>query len=141
MKRRRGRERKWTRGEEALRRRSRHRPEKSRILIVCEGRETEPNYLDGLKKEQAVARDFIIEVKKGKGGSCLAVVQQAIAERDKGAARRKDFDEVWCVFDVERAGQRGQGSEARALAGQCEIQLALSKRNGLSPIATGSSGN
>jgi len=114
------------RGEKSPRRPSPQRSEKTRILIVCEGRETEPNYLHGLRDEEAVRQYFIVEVRKGKGGSCLDVIQQAIAEREKAAARRKDFDEVWCVFDVEQASRREQVIDARTLAGQHEIQLALS---------------
>jgi hypothetical protein len=117
---------KRTRGEKALRRWSRHRPEKTRILIVCEGRETEPNYFRGLRDEEAVRQNFSVVVQKGKGGSGLAVVQQAIAEQEKAAARGEDFDEVWCVLDVEQAGRREQVVQARAPAGRHRIQPALS---------------
>ncbi|MCI0460155.1 MAG: RloB family protein [Gemmataceae bacterium] len=125
-RRRRGSGGKRTRGEKTPRRPSAHRSEKTRILIVCEGRETEPNYFRGLRDEEAVQQHFSIVVLKGKGGSCLAVVQQAIAEQEKAAARRKEFDEVWCVFDVEQARQREQVIKARALAGQHEIRPILS---------------
>jgi hypothetical protein len=101
-------------------------PEKPRILIVCEGRETEPNYLHGLRDERAVRQNFIVEVRKGKGGSRIAIVQQAVVEREKAAARRKGFDEVWCVFDVEHPGRREQVIQARNLADQHGIQVALS---------------
>jgi hypothetical protein len=117
---------KKTRAENALRRRSRRRPQKTRLLIVCEGKETEPNYFRGLRDEEAVRQNFSVVIQKGKGGSCLAVVQQAIAEKEKAAARGEKFDEVWCVFDVEQAARREQVSEAQALAGKNEIQLALS---------------
>jgi hypothetical protein len=115
---------KKTRREQALQRRVRHRPRKTPLLIICEGRETEPNYFWGLQK--AVQQNFRIVVKEGKGGSCLAVVQQAIAEMEKAAARGEDFDEVWCVFDVEQADQRAQVVKARTLAEQHGIQLTLS---------------
>ncbi len=115
-----------TRGEKTPRRPSPHRSEKTRILIVCEGRETEPNYFRGLREEEAVQQHFNIVVQEGKGGSCLAVVEQAISEREKAAARRKEFDEVWCVFDVEQAGQRKQVIKARTLASKNEIQVVLS---------------
>jgi hypothetical protein len=118
--------RKGARGEDALRRRSPHRPEKTRVLIVCEGRETEPNYFRGLREEEAVRQKFSVEVKKGKGGSCLVIVEQAIAEQKKAAARGEDFDEVWCVCDVEQAGRREQVIRAQALANQHGIRLALS---------------
>jgi hypothetical protein len=112
--------------EKALQRRSRHRPAKTRILIVGEGRETESNYFRGLRLEPAVQQKFVIVVKKGKGGSCLAAVQRALTEAEKAMARGEEFDEVWCVFDVERAGQREQVIEAQTLARQCGICLAIS---------------
>jgi RloB-like protein len=96
------------------------------ILIVCEGRETEPNYFRGLSQEETVRQTFKVVVKKGKGGSCLAVVEQAIAEFEKAVGRGEEFDEVWCVVDVEQAGQREQVLEARSLADRHEIRLALS---------------
>jgi hypothetical protein len=114
------------RREGTLRRRSRHLPERTRILIVCEGRETEPNYFRGLREEDAIRQQFSMVVQKGKGGSCLAVVQQGIAELGKAAARGEDFDEVWCVFDVEQAGRREQVIQSQALAGRHGIRLALS---------------
>jgi hypothetical protein len=118
--------RKKTRGKKPLQRRSPHRSEKTRILIVCEGRETEPNYFHSLSREEAVQQSFSVEIRKGRGGSCLAIVQQAIAERKKAAARRRAFDEVWCVFDAEQAGQREQVIQARTLAVQHEIEPAPS---------------
>jgi hypothetical protein len=114
------------RGGSFPQRRSRHRPEKIRILLLGEGRETEPNYFRGLRDEEVVKHGFSIAVQKGKGGSCLDVVQQAIAEREKAAARHEDFDEIWCVFDVEQAGQRKQVIKVQRLACKHGIQLALS---------------
>jgi hypothetical protein len=113
-------------GEKALQRQSRHRPPQTRLLIVCEGRETEPNYFRGLRDEEAVRQRFRIVVEKGKGGSCLAVVQQAIAEMEKAARRGKAFDEVWCVFDAELADQREQVIAAQTLADRHALQLAVS---------------
>jgi hypothetical protein len=114
------------RGEQSLQRQSRHRSEKTRILIVCEGKETEPNYFRGLRDEEAVRQKFSLEIRKGKGGSCVAVVEQAFAEMEKAANRGENFDEVWCVFDAEQAGQRDQVIQGRALARQHDIQLAIS---------------
>ncbi len=117
---------KKTRGGSPLQRRSFHRPEKTRILIVCEGRETEPNYFRGLRGEETVRQNFSVVVLKGKGGSSLAVVQQAIAGKEKATVRGEEFDEIWCVFDVEQAGQREQVVKARTLADQKGILLAVS---------------
>lgn len=66
-----------------------------RILIVCEGEKTEPNYF---RQFRVTSAD--IEV-VGKGYNTLSLVQEAI--RLKRKARRDDepFDQVWCVFDVD----------------------------------------
>lgn len=114
------------RGDKTPRRPPPRRPGMIPVLIVCEGRETEPNYFYGLQEDEAVRQHFRVVVKKGKGGSCLAVVQLAVAEFDKAAARGEEFDEVWCVCDVEQAGRRQQVIEARTLAGRHGIRLALS---------------
>lgn len=57
-----------------------------RILIICEGEKTEPNYFRAFK----VTNDIF-----GEGFNTLQVVEEA--ER----IRRKEgpFDQVWCVFD------------------------------------------
>jgi hypothetical protein len=117
---------KGIRRAKVLQRRSRRRPEKARILIVCEGKETEPNYFRGLRDQEAVRQRFTVTVQKGKGGSCMAVVEQAVAEKQKAAARMESFDEVWCVFDVEQVGQRDQVIDAQTFAASHEIRLALS---------------
>src|SRR5438034_10846144 len=117
---------KKTRGEKTLQRRSRHRPEKTRLLIVCEGRETEPNYFRGLRDEEAVRERFVLEVRKGRGGSPMNAVEKAIEEIEKATKRGERFDEVWCVIDVEHTGQNFQLNQARVLAGRHQINLALS---------------
>jgi hypothetical protein len=114
------------RRESTVRRRSPHRPAKVRILIVCEGKETEPNYFRGLRDEEVIRRNFSVVVQKGKGGSCLAVVKQAITEQEKATARGEDFDEVWCVFDVEHPSKRDQVIEAQTRADEHRIRQALS---------------
>ena len=109
-----------------LRRRHGSRQEKIRILIVCEGRETEPNYFRGLRDEESIREKFVLEIRKGRGGSPLYAVQRAVEEIEKAASRNEEFDEAWCVLDIEHAGQNPQLIQARALAGRHEIRLALS---------------
>ncbi len=70
------------------------------MLIVCEGSETEPNYLqeliDCLKLSSAN-----VEIDGDSGSSPISVVQHAKRryheERDKGDS----FDRVFCVFDKD----------------------------------------
>ena len=58
------------------------RSEKTTVLIVCEGRETETNYFDQLKQEECVKRVLAITVKRGKGGSRQQVAQFAVERKD-----------------------------------------------------------
>jgi len=80
-------------------------PRKTTILIVCEGKETQRNYFDGLKREDAVRQRFAVTVKRGKGGSPLAVAQFAVKQKNQSVA---DYDEVWCVMDVEGLDRRDE---------------------------------
>ena len=112
--------------ERLLRRRSPFRREKTRILIVCEGRETEPNYFRGLRDDKAIREWFVLEVRKGRGGSPINAVQKAIEEIEKATKRGEQFDEVWCVLDVEQTGHNPRLIQARTLAGRHQISLALS---------------
>ena len=79
---------------------------KKRILILCEGRETEPTYFDGLRlQEQARTVEIKID---NRGGVPKTLVERAVAElkASRRAARgagdqNLSYDEVWCVFDVD----------------------------------------
>lgn len=78
------------------------REPKRRLLVVCEGARTEPDYIDGFAR---VHRRAIVELKVRKGaGAPITIVTTAKSLRDAGAAKAKNdpneaFDEVWCVFD------------------------------------------
>jgi len=103
-------------------------PALPRILVLCEGKVTEPTYLRAFR---SLCRNPRVEVEIGKErGVPLTLVEEAVKARDaalRRARREKDdnlsFDEVWCVFDVD---DHPHLPEARALAGQKEIRLAIS---------------
>ena len=104
-------------------RNSRQRPEKSTILIVCEGRETERNYLDSLKREERVCEKFAITVVKGRGGSRRQIVQHAVDQKNN---RNQDFDAVWCVMDVEHLDtQESRDDLAAAILNANHHQISL----------------
>jgi hypothetical protein len=100
-----------------------NRSERTTVLIVCEGRETEPNYFDRLKREECVKKHFAIKVKRGKGGSRQQVAQFAI-ERKENAG--DEFDEVWCVMDVEHPDGLDDMRAASTSLESNHIQTALS---------------
>jgi len=64
-----------------------------RFLIVCEGKQTEPNYFSRFRYFYRVHVD-----PRGIGKRALTVVDEALRLRKLEGYTRKD-DEVWCVFD------------------------------------------
>ncbi|MBE3038987.1 MAG: RloB domain-containing protein [Chloroflexi bacterium] len=95
---------------------------KKTVLIVGEGRETEPNYFRGLAKEEAVTDGFRVVVKKGIGFSAKDAVKRTIDLK-----KESDFDFVYCVVDVEGPHRRDADlREACELARKKKITLILS---------------
>jgi hypothetical protein len=96
-------ERRFRDRQESLRRHPATRDPKLRILVVCEGRKTEPAYF---KAFQHHVRNQLVHVEiQGKGGVPKTVVDLAIElrnEAEREAKAHKDenlrFDEVWWLF-------------------------------------------
>jgi len=102
------------------------RPEKRTVLIVGEGRETEPNYFTGLRDETDVSDRFAVTVKRGKGFSPEHVLNEAIRHMERARGQRAEYDEVWCVMDVEGPAKRASLDAARIRAKQNGVQVCLS---------------
>lgn len=64
--------------------------EKPTILIVCEGKNTEPSYFEQFKLTLATIKTV------GKGYNTVSLVKQAIKLKKKG-----NYTKVWCVFDAD----------------------------------------
>lgn len=96
------------------------------MLLVVGGTQTEPNYFDGLKREDAVRRIFAVAVKKRGGESPENIVTLAIEERGTLEGEDETYDEVWCALDVEGPDVRPSLDRAVRLAEQNGIQLCLS---------------
>jgi hypothetical protein len=70
---------------------------RERILIVCEGKETEPNYFKKFKEKiDTIDIDII-----GKGGDPVNLVKNAIKKKEKYEEKGKPYNQVWCVFDKD----------------------------------------
>jgi hypothetical protein len=117
-----------SRRRDDLRRRKWITEPRPRVLVCCEGEVTEPSYLNGLKAELRIRLVHIEVVPGGSNPKTLvdfAVQKKEEAERD--ARRERDdnlgFDEVWCVFDVNR---HEHIPEAKQKAGANSISLAIS---------------
>lgn len=77
---------------------------RQKILIVCEGAKTEPNYFHEFKRHLQREVALIIE---GEGKNTRSLVRSAIKERERNDAKAKDdplvrkYDQVWAVFDKD----------------------------------------
>lgn len=76
-------------------RRANYRERRRRFLIVCEGKQTEPNYFRRFATGNAVDVEAV-----GTGRNTLAVVEEAQRLREVGE-RDAPYDEVWVVFDKD----------------------------------------
>lgn len=70
------------------------RLERQRILIVCEGLNTEPDYFRNFRRFFRLANAEVVEI--GGAGETIRVV-----ERAKNEASKSRFDQVWVVFDKD----------------------------------------
>jgi hypothetical protein len=76
--------------EPTLERTEPEKPEKESILIVCEGKNTEPSYFDLFRLTSAKIKAV------GDGKNTTSLVQEAYNLSQNG-----DYDQVWCVFDKD----------------------------------------
>jgi hypothetical protein len=73
-----------------------------KMLIVCEGEKTEPNYFRALIND--VPNSTIFTEIIGKGTSCCRLIRETIKIRNDYANDEESpllFDEVWAVFDKD----------------------------------------
>lgn len=107
------------------RRRVNTRERKSTILIVCEGKKTEPNYFNGLIEYYRIRLLADVDV-IGTGCNTASLVTEALRIKNE-RERRSDifYDEVWCVFDRD-SFPPNQFNQALTLAGKSNIQVAYS---------------
>lgn len=82
---------------------TRHRAKRDsydRVLIVCEGAKTEPNYLRGLIDDLEL-NTANIEVDGDCGSSPISVVKHSIKRYKEEKSRGDAYDHVYCVFDKD----------------------------------------
>jgi len=108
-----------------LQRRAGNRAARSSILIVCEGSKTEPKYFAGVLAKWKLQS---VDVVPARGSAPTTIVEDAASRKKQRAvdASRSDFvaeyDEVWCVFDVD---EHAKLKTAIATAAANEIRVAL----------------
>jgi len=78
------------------------RPEKTRrlrrILIVCEGTKTEPNYFKAFKADQEVFDAIDVQ---GTGYNTISLITEAIRLKNEAVQKNEPYIETWCVFDKD----------------------------------------
>ena len=84
-------------------RREPSREPRASILIVCEGEKTEPSYFRSLCGSLELSNTEVEIVKSGSASAPISVVSRAVELRDarRRDSSRVDYDEIWCVMDVE----------------------------------------
>ena len=110
-----------TRSLSSLRRIPGSRRPLKRLVIVCEGAETEPRYFNGLRQKYRLST-LTIQVVEGKGAP-ISVVKEA---KKQSRELDDDADEVWCVFDKEVKANSSSFDEAVNLARSNGLELAVS---------------
>ncbi|MFI5756228.1 RloB family protein [Streptomyces sp. NPDC051569] len=103
------------------------RREQRRFLIHCEGECAEDQYFRGMKAE---LRALPVSVQLGGAhGEPKSLVRAAIEHKGRAARSPQDrcmeYDEVWCVIDVEAPRQHPGLREALDLAARHGIEVAL----------------
>ncbi len=92
------------------------------VVIFTEGRNSEPDYLNGLRRLPHIAGDVALNVELRPEHSVpLQLVEQAVKR-----ARDPEVDECWCVFDVEWPRNHPNLVEAVDLAQRHDVRLAIS---------------
>ena len=90
---------------------SRRRPSRTprpSIVILVEGKVTEPEYLDALKEALKVPKG-LVEIEKSRCTDANGIVGEARELLAKSSKKREEenFDEIWVVADAESEHENG----------------------------------
>ncbi len=116
-----GRDKLFSKRSAALTRQAGRRPVR-RILIVCEGEKTEPNYFKAFPEKPEVFDDVDI---RGTGYNTVSLVKEAVRLRDRACNESRPYIEAWCVFDKDSFTDEAFSTAIR-LAESSRIQCAYS---------------
>jgi RloB-like protein len=99
------------------------RSELRTIVVFCEGKNSEPDYINGLKKLSNVAENVALNIEiHPKQGVPLTLVEMAVDRK----SRDSEVDQCWCIFDVEWPKNHPNLPQAIDLARAHNIKLAIS---------------
>lgn len=109
------------RSEPVLERNEPAKTEHPTILIVCEGKNTEPSYFRKFRLSSATVKAV------GEGFNTVSLV-----ERAKQLSEEKTYDQVWCAFDADpkpdNPNQAGNFNKAIELAQNYGFSVAYSNQ-------------
>ncbi|MEE4359795.1 MAG: RloB family protein [Desulfococcaceae bacterium] len=75
-----------------------------RILILCEGEKTEPNYFNGLKRDKAISNRLSalrIEIYDSSKNTAKELVEQAKILKKEAIRERNPYEDIWIVIDKD----------------------------------------
>jgi hypothetical protein len=90
---------------------------KPKILIVCEGKNTEPSYFNQFQLSSAHVKAF------GRGFNTVSLVKQTYKEQ-----LNNEYDQIWCVFDKDDFSD-GSFNNAILLANQYGFGVGYSNQS------------
>ena len=109
------------RARNKLQRRKPQRESYDRVLIVCEGMQTEVLYFEDLVAQYRLSTVNVNVV--GTGSDPRSLVEEAEVLRDNEEKNGEPYDQVYCVFDKDSHTAFEAASEA---AQRCNLKLARS---------------
>jgi hypothetical protein len=74
------------------------KPPNPSMLLVCEGRNTEPSYFNEFKRANVTVRKATVTI-QGDGGDPSNIVALAKRLDEQAKAAGEPYEQVWCVFD------------------------------------------
>lgn len=96
---------------------------RDRILILCEGKETERNYFRKFPLNVELVETDV----KGTGANTLSLVEEAIRRGQDAANGGKPYNQIWCVFDRD-SFPPGKFNSAFRVADENRIHIAYSNQ-------------
>lgn len=85
----------WKKAKDSGRRKVNNRNPRERILIVCEGEKTEPNYFRSFPVDKEVVEVDIY----GEGLNTDRLVEEIIFMQEEAKRKGLFYNQVWCVLD------------------------------------------
>lgn len=99
----------------------REKLELPKILIVCEGKNTEPSYFNQFEITSATVTAL------GEGYNTTSLINQAYTLQQQAKKNKSPYDQVWCVFDKDDYKEE-QFETAITLAEEYKFSVAYSNQ-------------